>query len=249
MQVVVTAYPGKHSGRLQSPMVSHAPATSSTVCQGSEESEIGDEDLPTVFIVSDDSKVREALDQNTQAAAWRILKFHSIQSFFAAESILTPCCLVLDLALPGLDGIDLHERLAADRPGLPIVLVNGVAGAPVTLVASTTEKAQLFTRGTSDVSLAKLVSNALERSQRVFDRWTRVRHLIKRYDDLSRREREVMALIVSGWQNKVAAYELGISEVTVKAHRASVMRKMRAQSLPGLVHMAICLGISAVGDF
>ncbi len=155
-----------------------------------------------------------------------------------------PSCLVLDIALPGLNGLDLQKRLAADREDMPIIFVTDHSDVAITVQAMKAGAFDFLAKPFCDDALLSAVRQAIERSRTRLDHEAKIRGLRDCYTSLSRREREVMALVVSGLLNKQVGFELGISEITVKAHRGQVMRKMKAGSLAGLVKMAVKLHVS-----
>lgn len=204
---------------------------------------------PVVFIASDAPAIRDSLDVVAGLHGWVIRKLPAGSPFLDDEMPPSPCCLLLDVGTPGLDAVEVQEHVATHRPGMPILVVNGAAGAPTMVIASSTQPVHLFAGPPAGELFVALVSSALERSGAASDRWERMQSLRMRYGQLSRREREVMSLVVAGRANKVVGFDLGISEITVKAHRGSIMRKMSARSLPCLVKMAACLGLEGAGDF
>jgi FixJ family two-component response regulator len=192
---------------------------------------------PTVFVVDDDASMRESLRLLIESAGWRPETFASGPEFLACSRAMTPSCLVLDVVLPELSGSDL-QALVADRPEMPIIFISGHGDVPVAVRAMKAGAADFFTKPfVADVLLAA-IGNAIERSRAALVDADGMRSLRDRYESLSRREREVMALVVTGRLNKQVGSSLGISEVTVKAHRGQMMRKMQADSLPDLVGMA-----------
>ena len=192
---------------------------------------------PTVFVVDDDARVRESLRLLIDSAGWRPETFASGPEFLARSRTMTPSCLVLDVVLPELSGSDLQE-LVADRPETPIIFISGHGDVPVVVRAMKSGAVDFFTKPfVADVLLAA-IGNAIERSRAALMDADGMRGLRDCYESLSRRERQVMALVVTGRLNKQVGSTLGISEVTVKAHRGQMMRKMKAGSLPDLVGMA-----------
>ena len=201
--------------------------------------------LPVVFVVDDDVSVRESLRLLIQSAGWQPELFASAREFLARPPLPpTPSCLVLDVLLPGLNGLDLQERMAADRIELPIIFVTGHGDVPTTVQAMKRGATEFLTKPFRDEVLITAIEHALERSTRTLDHADELRVLHQRYATLSRREREVMLLVVAGLLNKQVGAELGISEITVKAHRGRVMQKMQANRLPALVNMAACLQLT-----
>jgi FixJ family two-component response regulator len=200
-------------------------------------------DAPIVFVVDDDISVRESLDALIRYAGWQPEIFESAQEFLARPRVDGPSCLVLDVTLPDLNGLDLQTRIAADGVDMPIVFITGHRDVPMTVRAMKAGAMEFLTKPFDDEVLLGAIRNAIERSRAALDRAAEMLTLRKRHASLSRREQEVMALVVAGLLNKQVGFELGISEITVKAHRGSVMRKMDARSLADLVTMAVRLGL------
>ena len=199
---------------------------------------------PTVFVVDDDVSVRESLELLIRCAGWQPETFASAQEFLARPRLLAPSCLVLDVSLPDLNGLDLQKRIGADRVDMPIIFITGHGDVPMTVRAMKAGAVEFLTKPFGDEVLLSAIRNAIERSQTELDREAQMRALRDCYASLSRREREVMALVVSGLLNKQVGSELGISEITVKTHRGNVMRKMKADSLADLVNMAARLRLA-----
>jgi FixJ family two-component response regulator len=198
----------------------------------------------TVFVVDDDVSVRESLELLIRSAGWRSETFASAQEFLARPRLSIPCCLVLDVSLPGLNGLDLQAHVA-ERTEMPIIFITGHGDVPTSVRAMKAGAIEFLTKPFDDAVLLRAIHTAIERSRDAVRDSTRVRALQDCYASLTPRERDVMALVVAGRLNKQVAGELGISEVTVKAHRGQVMRKMKADSLPDLVTMAARLGLRA----
>jgi FixJ family two-component response regulator len=199
---------------------------------------------PTVFVVHTDVAVREWLELLIETEGWRAETFASAQEFLARPRAVVPNCLVLDVALPDLNGLDLQKRVAADRSEMPIIFVTANGDVAVGVRAMKAGALEFLTKPFADDVLVSAIRDALERSHRALEREARMKALRDSYASLTPREREVMVLVVSGLLNKQVGGELGISEITVKAHRGQVMRKMRADSLPALVHMVSNLGVA-----
>jgi len=196
---------------------------------------------PIVYVVDDDVSVRESLELLIEHAGWKPELFASAQDFLSRPRAAVPGCLVLDVALPGLNGLELQERLA-DRTDMPIIFITGYGDVPMTVRAMKAGAVEFLTKPFQDDVLVTAIGGAIERSRAAIRLDAEMRALRNCYASLTPREREVMALVVSGLLNKQVGSELGISEITVKAHRGQVMRKMKAESLPDLVTMAARLG-------
>jgi len=192
---------------------------------------------PVVFVVDDDVSVRESLELLIRCEGWRPETFASAQEFLNRPRPLVPSCLVLDVSLPGLNGLDLQKRVADERTDMPIIFITGYGDVRMTVEAMKAGAVEFLTKPFRDDALLGAIRQALERSRFVLGHEAEVRALRDRYASLSQRERQVMELVVSGLLNKQVGGELGISEITVKAHRGNVMRKMNAASLADLVNM------------
>ena len=195
-----------------------------------------------VFVVDDDVSVRESLDLLIRTAGWHPETFASAQEFLSRPRATVPCCLVLDVTLPGLSGLQLQEQLA-ERIDMPIIFISGHGDVPMTVQAMKAGAIEFLTKPFKDTVLLDAIRSAIDRSRAVLRAQSEMHVLRSCYASLTSREREVMALVVSGLLNKQVAGELGISEITVKAHRGQMMRKMKAGSLPALVTMAARLGM------
>jgi len=199
---------------------------------------------PIVFVVDDDLSVRESLELLIRQSGWQPQLFSSAQEFLAQPPVAAPSCLVLDFSLPGLNGLELQERIAAQRIDMPIIFITGYGDVPLTVKAMKAGAVEFLTKPFNDDVLLMAIQKAIERSQITLVHQEQMQQLRERYETLTAREREVLALVVAGLLNKQVAGELGISEITVKAHRGKAMRKMRARSLADLVKMAFSLRIS-----
>ena len=193
---------------------------------------------PIVFVVDDDISVRESLELLIRCAGWQPETFASAQEFLARPRLLVPSCLVLDVTLPGLNGLDLQKRIAVDRIDMPIIFITGYGDVPTTVQAMKAGAVEFLTKPFGDDVLLSAIRHAIERSRVALGHEAEMQVLRDRYASLTPREREVMALVASGLLNKQVGSELGISEITVKAHRGQVTRKMKADSIADLVNMA-----------
>jgi FixJ family two-component response regulator len=198
---------------------------------------------PIVFVVDDDVSVRESLEALIRQAGWLPETFASAQEFLARPYTLAPSCLVLDVGLPDLNGLELQSRIATGRLDMPIIFISGRGDVPMTVQAMKAGAVDFLTKPFSLDVLVAAIGTAIERSETWLEHEAERQLLRDRYASLSRREQEVMVLVVSGLMNKQVGGKLGISEITVKAHRGQVMRKMKARSFADLVKMAAGLGL------
>ena len=203
---------------------------------------------PIVFIVDDDVSVRESVEALVEELGWQPKTFDSAQAFLAHPPPTAPNCLVLDVSLPDLNGLEVQRSIAGERGDMPIIFITGHGDIPMSVLAMKAGAIEFLTKPFANEVLLTAIRGALERSQITLNEQSSMRALKDRYDSLSRREREVMSLVVRGLLNKQVAGTLGISEITVKAHRGQVMRKMRARSLPELVSLAARLGLETAGN-
>jgi FixJ family two-component response regulator len=199
---------------------------------------------PVVYIVDDDISVRESLEALVGLAGWCVRSFSCALEFLAHARPLAPSCLILDISLPDLNGLDLQERVGLEQSELPIIFITGYGDIPMSVRAMKAGATEFLTKPIDDVALLNAIGAAIEQSRAAFSARSDLRALQSDYSSLSKRESEVMTLIVRGLLNKQVGGELGISEITVKAHRGQVMRKMKAQSFAELVNMGARLGLT-----
>ncbi len=196
---------------------------------------------PIVFVVDDDISVRESLELLIRTEQWGVETFTSAEEFLSRPRRASPCCLVLDLSLPHLNGLDLQKQIAG-RSEMPIIFITGYGDIPASVRAMKAGAVEFLTKPLDNDALLAAIRDAIQRSEAALRGEAEMQALRERYDTLSRREREVMALVVDGRLNKQVGGELGISEITVKAHRGRVMEKMKARSLAELVKLNSKLG-------
>jgi FixJ family two-component response regulator len=202
------------------------------------------DDPSIIYIVDDDDSVRESLQCLLAQLGCRVVAFASALEFLRHPRSAAPGCLILDLTLPDLNGLELQRRLARDQTGIPIIFITGHGDIPTTVQAMKAGAVEFLTKPFCSETLLDAIDAALERSRASLDQHADLQVLRERHRRLSRREREVMALVVRGQLNKQVGGELGISEITVKSHRGRVMRKMEARSLADLVNMASRLSVT-----
>jgi FixJ family two-component response regulator len=217
--------PGEAGGESRAPVISHH--------------------TPVVFVVDDDVSVRESLELLILSAGWQPETFGSAEEFLERSRINGPSCLVLDVTLPNLNGLDLQKRII-DRADMPVIFITGYGDVPTTVQAMKAEAVEFLTKPFGDDVLLNAISQAIERSRKALAHQAELRALQGCSASLTPREQEIMALVVSGLLNKQIATRLGISEITVKAHRGRVMRKMRVDSLAELVRVASALDVPLV---
>ena len=193
---------------------------------------------PIVFVVDDDVSVRESLELLIQNEGWQPKTFASAQAFLDCPRAVVPSCLVLDVSLPGLDGLELQKRVAVERADMPIIFITGYGDVPKSVQAMKRGAVEFLTKPFNDEVLLTAIRQALDRSRLARAHEAEMSELRDRYASLTPREQQVMCLVVSGLLNKQVGGELGISEITVKAHRGQVMQKMKANSVADLVKMA-----------
>ena len=204
---------------------------------------------PIVYVVDDDNSVRESLKDVICKAGWQPLLFGSAEAFLSHPRQLCPSCLVLEVLLPGLTGLDLQQQVASDRADMPIIFISAHSDVLMTVRAMKAGAVEFLTKPLSEHALLEAVRLALDCSRAMQAAASEMTTLQQCYSYLSNRERQVMSLVVSGLRNKQVAHELRISEITVKAHRGRMMRKMQAASLAELVTIAAKLHVPQDGLF
>ncbi len=198
---------------------------------------------PIVFVVDDDLSVRESLEMLITAAGWRPVLFDSAQSFLQAANVAAPSCLLLDVNMPDLNGLDLQGMVTRSGNKMPIIFISGYRDVPATVQALKAGAMDFLTKPIDSAELLGAIREALSRSETFRQEDAVLSRLQQLYDALTPREREIMSRITKGLLNKQIAYELGISEITVKAHRGRLMKKTGARSLPDIMAMAVRLNI------
>lgn len=202
------------------------------------------DDKQIVFVVDDDISVRESLELLISFAGWQPELFASAEEFLAHPRVPVPSCLILDISLPDLNGLELQKLVASDRGYLPIIFITGHGDIQMTVQAMKAGAVEFLTKPFNDEVLLSAIQHALERSRVALGRGEEIQALRDCYASLTSREREVMRLVVAGLLNKQVGSKLGISEITVKAHRGKVMQKMKADSLADLVKIAVRLRLA-----
>ena len=202
------------------------------------------EKKPIVFVVDDDVSVRESLELLIKFAGWQPETFASAAEFLAHPRSATPSCLVLDVSLPDLNGLELQKLIASERTDMPIIFITGHGDVPMTVQAMKAGAVEFLTKPFDDELLLSAIRHALKRSASVLADQAEIKALRTSYESLTRREQEVLRFVVAGMLNKQIGLKLGISEITVKAHRGKMMQKMKAESLADLVKTAVRLGLA-----
>lgn len=197
-----------------------------------------------VFVVDDDVSVRESLEALIEFAGWQTETFAAAADFLARPRTTTPSCLVLDVSLPDLNGLELQKLIASERRDMPIIFITGHGDVPMSVQAMKGGAVEFLTKPFDDELLLSAIRHALTRSASVIDEQAEISSLRGTYESLTPREQEVMQLVVAGMLNKQIGLKLGISEITVKAHRGKMMQKMKAESLADLVKTAVRLGLT-----
>ncbi|HKE55667.1 MAG TPA: response regulator [Pyrinomonadaceae bacterium] len=199
---------------------------------------------PIVFVVDDDVSVRESLELLIKFAGWQPEIFASAADFLARPRTTTPSCLVLDVSLPDLSGLELQKLIGSDRTDMPIIFITGHGDVPMTVQAMKAGAIEFLTKPFDDETLLSAIRHALERSAAVLEDQVEMAVLRASYESLTPREQEILRCVVAGMLNKQIGLKLGITEITVKAHRGKVMQKMKADSLADLVKIAVRLGLA-----
>lgn len=205
-------------------------------------------DMPVVFVVDDDISIRESLEALIEWAGWEPQTFGSAQEFLTAPRRSVPSCLVLDVSLPGLTGLELQNVISTDQKDLPIIFITGHGDIPMSVKAMKAGAVEFLTKPIDDEALLNAIQHAIERSKVALESEIETEKLRGRYESLTPREREILLLVVSGLLNKQIGMKLGISEITVKAHRGKLMQKMKADSLADLVRMSVDLRLAPAGN-
>ena len=199
---------------------------------------------PVVFVVDDDVSVRESLELLIKFVGWQPETFASASDFLAHPRTTAPSCLVLDLSLPDLNGLELQKLIASERTDMPIIFITGHGDVPMTVQAMKAGAVEFLTKPFDDEVLLSAIQHAVQRSAAVLADQSEITRLRDRYESLTHREQEVLRLVVAGMLNKQIGVKLGISEITVKAHRGKMMQKMNVDSIADLVKTAVRLGLA-----
>lgn len=203
---------------------------------------------PVVYVVDHDISVRESIEWLIETSGWDAETFASAEEFLERPRTLASSCLILDVSLPDLSGLDVQRRMAIERPEMPVIFITGHEDVRLTVRAMKAGAIEFLVKPLGDALLVEAIRLALDSSRMTLEREAKLRALRDSFASLTPREREVMLLVASGLLNKQVGGELGISEITVKAHRGQVMRKMKADSLPALVHMVARLGLATAAS-
>jgi FixJ family two-component response regulator len=206
------------------------------------------EQKPIVFVVDDDISVRESLELLIKFAGWQPETFATAGQFLACPRMATPNCLVLDISLPDLNGLELQKLIASERSDMPIIFITGHGDVPMTVQAMKGGAVEFLTKPFDDEVLLNAIRHAIRRSAAVLEDQAEITALRSSYESLTPREQEVLRLVVAGRLNKQIGLKLGISEITVKAHRGKMMQKMKADSLADLVKTAVRLGVAPANN-
>ena len=210
----------------------------------SAQTSVKQQDKAVVFVVDDDISVRESLELLIDFAGWHPETFASAEEFLAHPRISKPSCLVLDISLPNLNGLELQKVIATDRVDIPIIFITGHGDVPMTVQAMKGGAVEFLTKPIDEDALMTAIKTAIKRSAAALEEETELEELRKCYASLTPREREVMRLVASGMLNKQIGLNLEISEITVKAHRGKMMQKMNADSVAALVKKVVRLGLT-----
>ena len=202
------------------------------------------QEKPIVFVVDDDVSVRESLEMLIKFAGWQPETFPSAADFLARPRTAIPSCLVLDVSLPDLNGLELQRLIGAERLDMPIIFITGHGDVPMTVQAMKAGAVEFLTKPFDDEVLLSAIKHAIKRSAAVLDDQSVISALRRNYESLTPRERDVLKFVVAGMLNKQIGLKLDISEITVKAHRGKMMQKMKADSVADLVKTAVRLGLA-----
>jgi len=200
---------------------------------------------PTIFVIDDDPSVRQSLESLIKSVGWRVLIYGSAQEFLGSGHLDAPGCIILDVRLPGLSGLDLQQALLRAKSHLPVIFITGHGDIPMSVQAMKAGAVEFLTKPFREQDLLDALKLALDRDRTTRQQRAELAALRARYDSVTPREQQVMGLLVTGLLNKEIATTLGVSEVTIKVHRSQIMQKMQADSLANLVRMAERLGIPA----